>query len=158
MNLKQRIKSTLIEQVKRRLEYVEAAAESARTLSTDGDLKSDGKYDTRGIEAGYLAGAQIKRVEELKKEIELLESIQLDLPAQSVSVGSLVDLELNGKVKKHFISSSAGGTLLNIDGTAILVISAFSPIGQAAINLVVGDEFEVETASESRIYKIVGIE
>ena len=88
VTLKQQIKTILLDKVKEQLKNAELAAASSKSLSTEGDLKSDGKYDTRGIEAGYLAGAQAKRVEELKQEIELLESIELDLPNDSVSIGS----------------------------------------------------------------------
>ncbi len=122
-------------------------------------MKSDGKYDTRGIEAGYLAGAQLKRVEELKLEIQMLE----ELPVKNyhaddvVGVGALVDLEINGTVRSYFIATTAGGTILKLDDKAVLVISVFSPIGDAVLGLSVGDEFELETASGARHHKIVKI-
>ena len=54
------------------LENIQKAEEVYRSsyeYTTKGDIKSDGKYDTRGTEAGYLAGAQKKRVEELKSDL-----------------------------------------------------------------------------------------
>ncbi|PJB54641.1 MAG: hypothetical protein CO099_00390, partial [Bdellovibrio sp. CG_4_9_14_3_um_filter_39_7] len=43
-------------------------------------------------------------------------------------------------------------------GNSILVISVFSPIGQAVIGLNVGNEFEVETPQETRAYEIVAVQ
>lgn len=62
----------LIDNLKKELIEVETAAHSSRDLATADDLKSEGKYDTRAIEASYLAGAQAKRVEEIKLDIQLL--------------------------------------------------------------------------------------
>lgn len=154
MGLKQKIKNKLLEKAKEQLTLAAQAAESAKNLSREGDLKSDGKYDTRGVEAGYLAGAQAKRVEEIKQDIALLESIELDHDSKTVSIGSLIELEYNKNTRVYFLSSTSGGNLLNIDGQAILVISVFSPIGQAVVNLSLGDEFEVLTKEEARIYQI----
>lgn len=140
-----------------------AAAESAAQAASSGaqseSMKSDGKYDTRGIEAGYLAGAQLKRVEELKLEVQMLE----ELPVKNyqaddvVGVGALVDLDINGTVRSYFIATTAGGTILKINDKAVLVISVFSPIGDAVMGLSVGDEFELETASGTRHHKVMKI-
>lgn len=62
--MKKRIVDTLINKVKEDIKQAEAASDSASEYVKEGDIKSDGKYDTRGIEAGYLAGAQQRRVEE----------------------------------------------------------------------------------------------
>ncbi len=142
-DIKKKIKENLISLIQDQLEKAEEASESAKNLTTEGDLKSDGKYDTRGIEAGYLAGAQAKRVEEIKQDKELLESIEFHENTDTVSIGSLVELELDGNIKKYFLSSASGGTLLNIEGEAILVISVFSPIGKELVNLPLGDESQL---------------
>ena len=104
-----------------------------------------------------MAGAQKKRVDELGLELNLLDEIVLDHSVDAVCVGSLVSMELNGLSRYYFISSTSGGSALSIEGTSILVISAFSPIGSEAIGLKASDSFEVEVAGGKREYKILGI-
>lgn len=156
-DMKEKILTQLKLNLQTDLECAIQAYETAHNLVTDEQLKSEGKYDTRAIEAGYLAGAQKRRKEELEHEIALLEEISLEHTGQSVCVGSLAQVEYNQMKRWYFVSSTSGGTMLNIDGTGILVISAFSPLGSEMIGLTQGDSFELEAARGSREYKIISI-
>lgn len=157
--MKKKIIEELLLKVRTELAALESASKSAKSYVTEGDIKSDGKYDTRGIEAGYLAGAQEKRVEELKLELQMLEEIPVrDFSKdEEVGIGSLVDLTFKGQTRRYFIAPTAGGTMLNIDETPILVISTFSPIGDAVFGTTLGEEFELETPQELRLYKVESI-
>ena len=157
--MKKKILEKLLAKVREELSALEAAGESAASYAREGDVKSDGKYDTRGIEAAYLAGAQMKRVEELKLEVQMLEEIPTRIfeKSEPVALGALVDIEFKGQTRRYFVCSTAGGTLLEIDGQTILVISVFSPIGDAVLGLSVGEEFELETPQENRVYRVVGL-
>lgn len=157
--MKDLIKHALLEKVDLELKGLEVAAQTTKDYVQDGDLKSDGKYDTRGIEAGYLAGAQMKRIEELKLERQMLEEIPLRefSATDDIGIGALVDIELNAITRKYFLATTAGGTMLNINGQGILVISVFSPIGDAIVDQRVGDEFELETPQGKRSYTIVSV-
>jgi transcription elongation GreA/GreB family factor len=153
---KQTILNTLIENLKKELSDVEAAAHSARALATADDLKSEGKYDTRAIEASYLAGAQAKRVEEIKLDIQMLEETELQ-NSSKLQMGSLALIEHNNQKRYYFLTSTSGGTMLMIDGNPVLVISVFSPIGNEALGLTKGESFEVETPKEIRNYKVLDV-
>lgn len=146
-------KSLLLEElksrIKRELEQAKEAFDTTRKHATDEELKADGKYDTRSIEAGYLAGAQKKRVDELELELGLLDEVNIDHKPDKVSVGSMVSLEHNNQVRLYFISSTSGGSMIKVEGQVVLVISAFSPIGSEVIGLEVEDSFEVEVSEGS---------
>ena len=154
-------KQKIVDELKLLLEQETKAAkesyEMTRSHATEGELKSEGKYDTRSIEAGYLASAQKKRLEELEHEKGLLQEIDASHQHSSVSVGSLVEIEFNSMTRLYFIASTSGGKILKIDDRPILVISAFSPIGVEAINLRPGDSFEVEASGELREYKVLNV-
>jgi transcription elongation GreA/GreB family factor len=157
---KQKIIKELLNIANSRLEETVQSAKSANSFKSSGDMKQEGKYDTRAIEAGYLADAQNLRVEELKQEIQLLESIQIQQISQKtpISIGSLVKLKFTEKIQTYFISSTAGGPLLSIDSTPVLIVSAFSPIGAKVIGLNQGDEFELKTPKANRHYKVISVE
>ena len=146
----------LIENLQRELAGIEGAAKSSRDLATQDDLKSEGKYDTRAIEASYLAGAQSKRVEEIKTDIQMLEDIEIQT-SKKLQMGSLALIEHNGNERYYFLTSTSGGTILSIEEQIIMVISVFSPIGNGALGLVAGESFEVETPKELREYKVIKV-
>ena len=146
----------LIENLKKELSEVESAAQSAKDLATQDDLKSEGKYDTRAIEASYLASAQQKRVEEIKIDIQMLEELELQ-PSNQLQLGSLALIEFNGQKRYYFLTSTSGGTMLTVDGESVLVISVFSPLGSEALGAKKGESFEVETPKETRVYKVLEV-
>ena len=152
---KKKIVESLIEKLVNELSEVESAAKSTKDLAQAPDLKSEGKYDTRAIEASYLASAQSKRVEEIKLDIQMLEDLAVTIePASKMQLGSLGLITCNGQERLYFLSTTSGGSMLMIDNHPILVISVFSPIGDAALGYGAGDSFEVETPKETRFYKI----
>lgn len=157
--MKEEIRAQLLSQVQAELKAALEAENSAMSLAREGDIKSDGKYDTRGIEAGYMAQAQAKRVEELKLEEQMIEEIPVKEFGlnDEVGLGALVDIEFKGQTRHYFVCSTAGGTMLKVQNKAVLVISVFSPIGDAVMGLKVGEEFELETPQETRHYRVVGI-
>ena len=121
-------------------------------------MKSEGKYDTRAIEAAYLAGAQSKRVEEIKQDIQMLEDLSTQIESSTkLQLGSLGLIRCNNQERLYFLSSTSGGSMLLIDEKPILVISVFSPIGDAALGLSSGESFEVETPKEIRHYDVVEV-
>lgn len=154
---KKKIVEALIEKLNTELKELEGAAKSARDLATSSESKSEGKYDTRAIEASYLAGAQSKRVEEIKMDIQMLEDLDVTGVSSKLQLGSLALINCNGQERFYFLSSTSGGSMLMIDNHPILVISVFSPIGDAALGLGVGETFEVETPKESREYEVKNI-
>ncbi len=153
---KKKIKSELILKLEKELKDIEEAAKSSREYAITDEIKSEGKYDTRAIEASYLASAQQGRVEELKLDLQMLTDLELH-KSEHVELGSLVHVELNSKKQFFFISPNLGGEIINIDEFSFLVISVFSPIGSEALNLSSGESFEVETPKENRVYKILEI-
>lgn len=153
---KKNILQALIDNLKQELKEVEEIAKSSKDMVTQGDLKSDGKYDTRAIEASYLAGAQLKRVEEIKIDIQMLEEIELQ-KSSKLQMGSLALIEHKGQERYYFLTSTSGGTMLTIDGHPVLVISVFSPLGSEALGLCEGESFEIETPKEMRQYKILKV-
>lgn len=158
--MKVELLNQLIDVAKKELQELEAAAASNRDFATDQEFKAESKYDTRALEASYLASAEAKRVEELKLEVQILEEVD---PKQSeklgeISIGALVELEHKGATRTYFLIPTAGGTMLQAEGKAILVVSVFSPIGDAMLGLKAGDEFEVETPKETRSYKIISFQ
>lgn len=147
----------LLDQLNIELDKAKGAYETSKNLTQDSEFKAESKWDTRSIEAGYLAGAQKVRVDELEMDVKMIEELSEENHEKkdSIAIGSLVEIDLNGNTKKYFIAPTAGGTMINIEGEVLLVISVFSPIGNAVIDLSDGDTFELEMGGTNREYEVI---
>ncbi len=157
--MKKEILDELIRRAKEELKALEASAEASRSLATDQEFKAESKYDTRALEASYLASAEAKRVEELKLEVQILEDVDLEASRKlgEISIGALVELQHQNQKRLYFLIPTAGGTVIKIGEEAVMVVSVFSPIGDALMGLKTGESFEVETPRETRNYEILSV-
>lgn len=158
--MKQELLNDLIGIKKEEMHNLESAAKANKDFATDQEFKAESKYDTRSLEAGYLASAELSRVEDLKLQIQMLEEVDLNLAkkSQEICIGSLVELRHKDQERSYFLIPTAGGTLLKVGGKAVLVVSVFSPLGDALLGLSKGAEFEVETPKETRTYQVLNFQ
>jgi transcription elongation GreA/GreB family factor len=158
--LKQELLNELIGRMEAEMHGLESAAKANKDFATDQEFKAESKYDTRSLEASYLASAELSRVEDLKLEIQMLEEVDLKLSSKSeeICIGSLVELRHKEQDRSFFLIPTSGGTLLNVGEKAVLVVSVFSPLGDALLGLKTGDEFEVETPKETRNYQVLNFQ
>lgn len=151
MNKKEIIHS-LIEQLKKEHELYERISDKARKDAIDSEMKQEGKYDTRAIEAGYLAGAQQRRFEEIKLDIQNLETLNpKNFTNSKVALGSLVQLD-DGTW--YFIAPVAGGATVQIQNQNIKILSLKSPLARNLIGLDEGESFILENSQGSKDYSI----
>lgn len=155
--MKKEILAELIQRANEELKILSSSAKSHHDFATDQEFKAESKYDTRALEASYLASAEAKRVEELKLEIQILEEVDLDASKKlgEISIGALVELKYQNQKRFYFLIPTAGGTVLKVKDDAVMVVSVFSPIGDAMLGLKMGDHFEVQTPKEMRNYEIL---
>src|ERR1700728_2792408 len=96
-------KSRLIEQIVASLSesvaVLEKAARASHAEATHESSKAESKYDTRGLEATYLAGGQARQAREILDSIKLYETLMAkDFAAdEAVDLTALVELEAGGK-------------------------------------------------------------
>jgi len=157
--VKQQILELLLAKLGQELASLESAFQASKSLATDQEFKAESKYDTRALEASYLASAEQRRIEELKLDIQMLNDVDLSLANNSseVGLGSLVKLEFNGQVRSYFLVPTNGGEMFSVGEDVVLVISVFSPIGSSMMGLGLNEEFEVETPKAVRNYRIQSI-
>lgn len=155
--IKKQLLDELLRKSREELVDLTRAAVETKSFATDQEFKAESKYDTRALEASYLASAEAKRVEELKLEIQILEEVETENSQRlgEISIGALVELSHANRNMLYFLIPTAGGTMLKAGEDTVVVVSVFSPIGDAMLGLKKGEEFEVETPKETRTYKIV---
>ena len=156
---KQAIVKKIIKQLAGEIELYMKAANAARYEATHEQSKAENKYDTRGLEASYLARGQSKQAAEIAQAIEEFESLQVrDFGAKDpIDIGALVQIESKKEVSIYFIGPRAGGTEVEHDKKEILVITPQSPLGQQLVGRKQGDKLQIEIAGSRSEYRVVSV-
>lgn len=148
-------KNALIKKIVNRLteelEVYFRAANAARAEATHEQSKAEHKYDTRGLEASYLARGQSKQAAEIQGAIAAFEKLKARKfgEADPVDVGAFVELELDGEMAAYFIGPRAGGTEVMHDKREVLVITPESPLGQQLMGKKQGEVLKLQLAHAS---------
>lgn len=143
--MKQRLLEKIRSDLRDRLERLSKAAMEAHAAATDPGSKAESKYDTRNLEASYLAVGQAKQVDELAAAVRIFEALALpDFgPEDEVDAGALVEAELNGENVFFLLVPAAGGTELEYDGMEITLLTPESPLYRKLMGMRQGDELEM---------------
>jgi hypothetical protein len=126
----------IIEALEAELALYAKSARAAHEEATHEQSKAENKYDTRGLEASYLAHGQAQQIAEVEFAVQafgLLEVAEFS-PGEPIDMGALVELETlsgrGGEQAFYFIGPKAGGTEVELDGNTVLVITLQSPLGR----------------------------
>ena len=141
---KQQIVKRVAAQIKQQLDTMQEAARVSHEASTGEDAKAESKYDTRGLEASYLADAQAEQCQILTRSLHIFESLTLDdLPAgSSVEPGALVEGTLDGNICYYLLTPCAGGITIEHDGFDLTTLSPDAPLYQNLLDCNVGEKLE----------------
>ncbi len=134
------------------------AALATHAEATDEENKAEDKYDTRGLEASYLAHGQSKAAEEAALAVTQFQGLVARTipPGEPVSLGAFVVLEGN-TTNYYFIGPRAGGTEVEHEGNTVLVITPQSPLGRQLVGKKQGDLVQLELGSIRSEYRLAAV-
>ncbi|HEY5299028.1 MAG TPA: transcription elongation factor GreAB [Verrucomicrobiae bacterium] len=142
------------------LEIYFRAAKFSRAEATHESSKAESKYDTRGLEASYLARGQSKQAAEIEAAIAEFEKLPVKKfgATEPINLGALVELETGGENLFYFIGPRAGGTEILHDQKEILVITPQSPLGEQILGKKSGESLQLKFGGQSQLAKIMSVE
>jgi transcription elongation GreA/GreB family factor len=142
------------------LETLYHAARASRSEATHESSKAENKYDTRGLEAGYLAQGQMRQAEQIEQAIEEFQKLSLSASDShtSIAVGALVELESKSDRKFYFLGPKGGGIEVEMEGKEIIVLTPQAPLGQLLIGKKLGDRFKFGLEVRAVEYRIKSVE
>ncbi len=135
------------------------AALETHAEATDEENKAEDKYDTRGLEASYLAHGQSRAAEEAAQAVAQFRA----LPAREftavdpISLGALVTVETRGNPAYYFVGPRAGGTEVEHDGHTVMVVTPQSPLGRQLVGKLEGATLQLDVAgrkTDARIARV----
>lgn len=154
-------KANLLTQIVARLSeslgVLEKAARASHAEATHESSKAENKYDTRGLEAAYLAGGQARQAKEILESIELYRALALRdfAPDDPIDVTALVELEADGMAATYFIGPKNGGLEVEFEGREVTVITPQSPLGQHLMGKKTGHRWTARLGGAKVDYRIV---
>ena len=142
------------------LEVYFRAAQFSRAEATHEQSKAESKYDTRGLEASYLARGQSKQAAELEAAIAEFEKLGVKkfAPGETIAIGALVELEHGGENSFYFVGPRAGGTEVIHDKKEILVITPQSPLGEQLMGRKQADQLQLTFGGSKQVARILKVE
>lgn len=150
----------IVAQLTQERETYAAAARAAHAEATHEQSRADNKYDTRGLEAAYLARGQSRQVAETEQAIEQYHKLS-PLPfleGAPIDLGALVELGSGKRRTVYFLGPCAGGTEVALDdGLPCLVITPQSPLGRQLIGRRAGEKLALEIAGERRDLRVMSV-
>jgi transcription elongation GreA/GreB family factor len=141
------------------LESYTSSAKTAFAAATDEQSKAENKYDTRALEASYLARGQSIQALEIMRAIQHYETMPVrDFIAKApIDIGALVELSRNGESTFYFVGPHAGGTELDVEGECVLVITPGSPMAQQLMGKRCGDSLQIKVGRAVDRYEIATV-
>ena len=141
------------------LSVLERAARASHAEATHESSKAESKYDTRGLEAAYLAGGQARQAKEILDSIKVYESLVVkDFRAdEPIDLTALVELDFDDARSMFFIGPRNGGLEMEFDRKELTVITPQSPMGQNLIGKKAGQRWTSKLGGSNVKYHIVSV-
>lgn len=130
-----------------------AATQQAHATATHKENIAENKYDTLGLEAGYLAFGQSQRVAESAADLEAWKAMKI-IPLSSrdaIKIGALITLlDEDENELVLFLGPANGGIKIQDSGTEITVVTVGAPLGKALLGQYQDDEFELQLGNKTK--------
>lgn len=149
----------LVNQLMADIAVLTQSALAAHGAATHTESKAEDQYDTRGLEASYLAGAQSKRVLDLQETLEQFRYLDMKKfgPETPIASTAFVELECDGKSVYYLLMPKGGGMTATAEGKHVQVITPQSPLGEALLGHLAGDQIQVDIQRVTRDYDIIAV-
>jgi transcription elongation GreA/GreB family factor len=149
----------IIAQLAEELAVYHKAARASHAEATHEQSKAESKYDTRGLEAAYLARGQSKQAAEIIQAMEQFEKMPVREfeKKDPIDLGALVELETHDDRSFYFIGPRAGGTEIVHQKKEVLVITPQSPLGQQLVGKKQGERLQMQVGATRNEYRVISV-
>jgi len=139
--------SQMVADLHREIADLQKSYEHAKDTKAVSPGRMQSRYDTMGVEAAWLADSLANNIEEKRRSVAALQSLNLATPKHRVVLGSVVGIgpEYGDAEAYYFIVPSSGGNRYRVDGVPgdVLAITVHAPVAQAMIGTSLGDYVDV---------------
>jgi transcription elongation GreA/GreB family factor len=153
---KRKLIQAVIKKLQEDIGLYQRAAIAARAEATHEQSKAENKYDTRGLEASYLARGQSRQIAEIEQAIEKFEKLgpREFAPGEPIDTGAVVELTSGREKNLYFLGPRAGGTEIVFEKRELLVITPESPLGAQLLGKKQGEKHRLEIAGQKQEFTV----
>ena len=157
--MKRALLDTILVHLQAEVELLTRAALATHAEATDEENKAEDKYDTRGLEASYLAHGQSKAAEEAAQALAQFQALPLRVlgAGDPIGLGAVVTVANGGGSTHYFVGPRAGGTEIEHEGRPLMIITPQSPLGRQLMGRRQGDTFPLELGGRRTEAKITAV-
>lgn len=156
---KEQLLNAVIAELETQLERIERASRDNAAAATDGENKAENKYDTRGLEASYLAGGQAQLALELAQAAGGYRSLSRAgwTTGTPIALGAHVTLVCSGRRAHYLLGPAAGGLEVKVGETAVTVVTPASPLGRLLIGKQIGAVVQFPAGPAARRWTVEAV-
>jgi transcription elongation GreA/GreB family factor len=149
----------IVEGLNDNLAVIEKAARASHVEATHESSRAESKYDTRGLEAAYLAGGQARQAREILDSIKLYRSLVVRdfADGELIDLTAVVKLDVDGSQSLYFVGPKNGGLEVNYEGEEVVIITPQSPLGQNLIGKKAGQRWSDKAGGLMVKYHVVKV-
>lgn len=149
----------ILAQLESELALQAGAAHASHDEATDEESRAEDKYDMRSQSAAYLAAGQSKLATEIVDAIAAyrLLSPRGFPPGEPIAVGAVVTLAARGRETRWFLGPLRGGMEVVVNGVAVTVITAVSPVGRQLVGRRVHDRVLLPGRPKPTEHQVVAV-
>lgn len=152
------IKNNLLQLARQTIEEslttLRRATAEADANSKSAESKAESKYDTRGLEASYLAEGQREQLAILEANVAKLERLVVVDEPDTVIVGSLIVISFTEGEENYLLLPVGAGLEIRHKEVGALVITPASPLGSEMIGKALGDQLSLEGRTNAYVSEI----
>lgn len=153
---KQEVIRRIVAKLGGELELYLRAARTAAEEATNEQSKAENKYDTRGLEASYLARGQSRQAAETEAAVLQFQALTGRVLGETdpIDVGALVELKGRRDRMWFFVGPKAGGTEVEVAKEEVTVITPASPLGAQLVGRKAGEKIRMPSGEEMKIASV----
>jgi transcription elongation GreA/GreB family factor len=158
---KQQLHQQIMEALQVDLQAAIAAAQTAHETATHEENSAENKYDTRGLEAAYLAAGHSRRVNDVQAALLAYRNLVLRpyYPDHGIQLSACIRVaDSQGKQRAFFLGPAAAGLKIQTQTDEIMVITPKAPLGRAMVGKAEGDEIEINVDGSKQLFKIIHVD
>ena len=139
---KTKLLAAVLRIVEAEIEHLQTGLAHARHAKLEAPGRMQSRYDTMGIEAGWVADGLVKTLGEKQESLRLLTQFQFPTETKRVGLGSLVGIgSRNGLPQDfYFVLPGAGGASITWENNEISIVTPQAPIARKISGKIFGDE------------------
>lgn len=153
-------KANLVQQIIATLEHNRSVAKAVLTATheaaTHSESRAENKYDTRGLEAAYLADGQRRRLDEIEQALIRFKTVPQHR-CEVIRIGALVEVAVNDSHRWLYLGPDGAGIKIETDAAHVMVISPQAPLGALLLGKEEGDEVLLDANGRTLVYEIIQV-